>query len=328
MDVRLARPTDAPLVLGLVLDEEAHLVKSAERPAGNPALRTLLRACLPYALPGRLWVGQDGPAAGLLEALPRRYVIGWDVTRMAVRGDREAAIAPAVQAATNHLRSRGVPRLFARCQEDAAVHLKTSGFHPLARELVLVRPDGPVTGEMPLPVDSRYRMPQDAWPLHQLESEITPALVRQMEGLTSMDWSHHPKEMSEIVVERDGKLVCWIGWGVKLTHDLYQIGMLVHRDYQDSAPGLLLYVLKTAPGLRFEARVRDYQYEALECFLQTGFQIVSEEILMMKHARVEAARVTKKRLHVARAPVPNVVQNGIGRYAPGQTAPSIHGSAR
>ena len=32
-------------------------------------------------------------------------------------------------------------------------------------------------------------MPQDSWPLRQLENSQTPVLVSQLEGLTSANWS-------------------------------------------------------------------------------------------------------------------------------------------
>lgn len=321
MDVRLARPTDAPLALALALDEGAHLVRSFGWPARNQVLRTLARTTLPLGLPGRGWIGHDGATAGLLEAAPRRYVIGWDVTRLAVRGDHPAILGPLVQAATGHICGRGVPRLFARClSESASEELKTVGFHPLAREHVLAMgPEHDFPEEGPLPVDSRYRMPPDAWPLHQLESEITPPLVRQMEGLTSLDWSQRIRDMSEIVVEREGTVVCWIGWGVKLGRDLYQIGLLVHPDCRDAARALLLHVLKTAPvRSRFIARVRDYQHDVLEIFRDAGFEIVADEILMIKHARVEAVPLARRRIQVAKVPTAHIF-NHSARYSADNT---------
>src|SRR5450759_1040201 len=187
MDVRLARPTDGPLVLALSLDDDAHIVRNSGWPATNRVAHTLLRSLLPLAARGRLWIAKDGADASVLEAAPRRYVIGWDVTRLVARGQAAETLDAVVAAATQHVQSRGVPRLFARCHEDGADALKRRGFNALAREYVLVGPEADIHGDIALPIDSRYRMPQDAWPLHQLESAITPPLVRQLEGLTSLD---------------------------------------------------------------------------------------------------------------------------------------------
>jgi hypothetical protein len=146
-------------------------------------------------------------------------------------------------------------------------------------------------------------MPQDAWPLHQLESDVTPPLVRQLEGLASIDWSRKDRDMSEIVVERDGRVVAWVGWGARVAPDLIQVGLLGHPGYKEVGPSLLQHVLaQGSAGSRYVARVRDYQVEALRTFLDAGFQDVVEEILMVKHARVELARVAKARLQVAHVP--------------------------
>lgn len=302
MDVRQARPTDAPLALSLALDERAHVVATSGWPATNQWLRTLTRTVFPLAVSGRAWIGRDRKTTALLEAAPRRYVIGWDVTRLAVRNDH-LIVGPMIDAATEHVRAHGVPRLFARCSEENDAVLRGVGFMPLGREYVLVGPDAVSPTDSPLPVDSRYRMPQDAWPLHQLESAVTPPLVRQMEGLTSLEWSQKIKGMSEIVVEGEGRILLWIGWGVPLGKDLRQIGMLVHPDARDMAPDILHHVLQSAPrNQRYVARVRDYQSEVVSIFLQAGFRIAAEEIFMVKHAGVELARVERRRMRVAHMP--------------------------
>lgn len=305
MDVRLARPTDAPIVLALTLDDGAHLVKSPDRLAARPALRSLVLALLPFSTGGRTWIARDDDAVALLVATPRRYVIGWDLALLAVRGDHRRVLAPAVDAVTRHLQSRGVPRLFARCREDAHQELQALGFRVLAREYLLAG-TARGTGEADsLPVDSRYRMPQDAWPLHQLESQITPPLVRQLEGLTSRDWSQGARGLSEIVVERDGRTVAWIGWDPRKGKTTRQIDLLVEPEYRQLAPDLLEHVLGQAnPGTRFIARVRDYHPETVSVFVDAGFSVVCEEVLMVRHGGVELARTELARMRVA--PVPGI----------------------
>ena len=303
MDVRQVRPTDAPLVLSLAIDEASHLVKGRDWPAGSPVVRTVARTALPLALPGKSWIARDGPSVALLEAEPRQYVIGWDVTRLAARGEKREVLAAVAQAAVTHLQTRGVPRLFACCEEEASAVLKEIGFHALAQEYVLLGPEGGVAGDVPLPVDSRYRMPPDNWPLHQLEVEITPSLVRQIEGLTSLDWSQRNRETKEIVVERNGRIVAWIGWGAKARPGLLKLGMLVHPAHKDLGPDLLHHALKTLePTSRFVARVRSYHAEMLQTFLDAGFRVVTEEVIMVKHAEVEVARTATGRMRVVNVP--------------------------
>lgn len=303
MDVRLARPTDAPLVLALALDDESHLVKSPNWPRPNSAVDTLTRAMFPLASSSRTWIARDDASAALLEARPRKYVLGWDIARLVVRGDHRRVLPAVLQGVTDHLQSKGAPRLFARCEERTGQELKPLGFQTLVREYVLIGGEANSSDAGSLPIDSRYRMPQDAWPLHQLESEVTPALIRQLEGMTSADWTRTSRGKSEIVVERDGKVIAWIGWGVKVTGNLYEIGMLVHPEHRELGPDLLEHVLSQGPADRsYVARVREYQGEVLRTFLESGFEIVAEEILMVKHARVELARPAKARLQIARVP--------------------------
>lgn len=303
MDVRLARPTDAPLILSLAVDESAHLVRSPSWPAKNPVARTVTRTLFPLTFSGRMWIVQDGCSTALLEIQPRRYVIGFDVARLAVRGDPQAVLGAVLGAATAHLQSKGVPRLFARARERAGETLRAYEFQPMAREYVLIGRADDARGESELPIDSRYRISADAWPLHQLESAITPPLVRQVEGLTSVDWSKTVKDMSEVVVERDGKIVAWAGWGTKLAPKLVAISLMVEKGHSDLGSDLVQYALKqVGAGYRLVARVRDYQSEAMRAFTDLGFEIAGEEVVMLKHAGVELARVQKRRLQVSAVP--------------------------
>src|SRR5947209_7142493 len=297
MDVRQVRPTDAPLVLALALDDTAQLVTGPGPLAPSPLWRLATQAVMPMAFSGRAWIAKDGTSAGILEAQPRPYVMGWDVVRLAVRGDHSLVVGPLLGGATAHLQSKGVPRLFARCTADLREILAAHDFLTLAQEYVLLGPSQRPPGDGGLNADSRYRMPQDAWPLHQLESETTPALVRQLEGLTSSDWSHKSRGMSEVVVEAEGRIVAWIGWGIKPHRGLVQLGLLVRPEYKHVGPRLVLHALQHAPeGSRFAIRVREYQAEAIQACLDAGFQIVGEEPLMVKHAGAEGVAEARRHL--------------------------------
>lgn len=303
MDVRQVRPTDAPLVLALSCDETAQIVTGPVPDARHLIVRTLAHATIPMALPGRTWIARDGEQVGLLVAQPRQYVIGWDVARLSVRGEADRLLGPLFQAVTAHLQVKGVPRLFARCRSEQRDILSAFDFMSLAREYILVGPGTRRNGDTHLHADSRYRMPQDAWPLHQLESETTPSLVRQLEGLTSSDWSHKARDMSEVVVEQDGHIVAWIGWSLKSHHGTTQLSMLVHPRYQDLAPNLLAHALAHVdPASRLLTRVRDYRVETLRAFTDAGFEIVAEEIVMVKHAGVEMAQEERSKLRLHHVP--------------------------
>lgn len=295
MDVRQARPTDAPLVLALALDEDSYMVRGTDWLEDNSAVRTILHVMLPVARTGRVWLARDTSCTALLEARPRRYVIGWDIRRLVVHGSNDEVFAEIVQVALDYLQRCGIPRLFGRCGDQGLEALRHLDFRPLVREFVLSGP-GPRTPQMSgLPPGSRYRMPQDAWPLHQLANAVTPALVRQLEGATSMEWLERRGKSTEIVVERDGQIVAWIGWYARPRGRYTPVGMMVHPDHADLAPDLLSHVLDQASGSRqLVARVREYQERTLQAFLDAGFRITSEETVVVRHGLLIPAPIRQR----------------------------------
>jgi hypothetical protein len=302
MDVRPVRPADAPLVLALALDDRSHIVRHSERPASSPIVRTLAHTFAPLPTSTRAWLARGPAGVGLVEAYPRRYVIGWDIGRLVIRGDRDEILAPLIGAVTSYVQGRGVPRLFARCRREEGEFLCKYGFVVLAREYVLTACVSHSSEDSRLPTDSRYRMPQDAWPLHQLESQTTPTLIRQLQGMTGSDWSHQGKDMSEIVVEREGRIVAWLGT-TKERNGQWRLQMLVHPDYRDVGPKLLHHALTLGPARGgFSTRVRDYQTDTLAAFTGAGFTIMAEETLLVKHGQVELAREAKRRVRLSRVP--------------------------
>jgi hypothetical protein len=192
--------------------------------------------------------------------------------------------------------------LFARCGEDVRDDMMALGFRPLGHEHILIGTGGNTDASDDLPVGSRYRMPQDAWALHQLENAVTPPLVRQLEGPTSGQWANSPKGMSEIVVERDGAAIAWVGWGSRAAPGARRLGLLVHPDHRDLAPVLLRHVLSQSDAATtFQARIRDYQSELLSAFVESGFRIAGDAVLMIRHGGVVPVRV-RPRMRVAPAP--------------------------
>lgn len=326
MDVRQARPTDAPLVLALALDEASHLVRGSDWSETDPTIRTVLNSVLPMAIPGRVWIARSEMCVALAEAQPRRYVIGWDISRLALRGQNEEALAAVVLAAADYVQRRGIPRLFARCDDRGLEALCPLDFRPIARELVLAGPGPREPRGAPPPTGSRYRMPQDAWPLHQLATSVTPALVRQLEGSTSLEWSDRPGKLVEIVVERDGQIVAWAGWQANPRRGTTPIGMVVHPNHPDLARDLLSHALDQATvGSQFAARVREYQEHAVQAFLDTGFQVITRETVTVKHGLLAPAPVKRK----VRVPgIPTIPVAPIVVEVRSGTTPATHGRDR
>lgn len=295
MDVRQARPTDASLVFALALDKASHLVQGTDWPGIDPTIRTLLTSVFPIGMPGGVWIARAATSVALLEAHPRRYVIGWDISRLAMRGSDTEVLSAVVTAAADHVRRRGIPRLFARCDDRGLDTLCPLNFRPIARELVLAASGSREPQGHPPPPGSRYRMPQDAWPLHQLANAVTPALVRQLEGSTSLEWSDRPGKLIEIVVERGGQIVAWGAWQPTPRQGQILLGMVTHPNHADLARDLLPHLLDQVPvANRLVARVREYQENVVQAFLDTGFQVTARETVTVKHGLLVPAPVRRK----------------------------------
>src|SRR5579875_2187464 len=114
MYIRLARPTDAPLILSLALSENSHLITDPAWPAPGSLLRPLAVSLIPLLRSSRVWVAREQGTDVLLEVRPRRYVIAWDIVRLNMRGNGESLLPPLLSALTLDMQRQGVPRLFAR----------------------------------------------------------------------------------------------------------------------------------------------------------------------------------------------------------------------
>jgi hypothetical protein len=263
-------------------------------------------------LPGseKSWVveGNSG-LVGFAHARPRRYVLGWELVHVQHRRDYPAqdVVSALVKEVLQYLQNRGIPRLFARTPESSVGHdiLLDCGFTPLLSEIVYVR--SAQSGQPPeeTPVGMRYRMPQDAWPLRQLENGQTPLLISQLEGLTSANWSLPKRrlqkdELTDLVVERDGEIVGWVGWSPFGTatglREHVRLGIMTSTDQPEIIAPLLDYALyvigSKRPNAEVVIRLREYQSSAFSALIERGFTEVARDTLFIKHGRLQV--VTKR----------------------------------
>jgi hypothetical protein len=257
----------------------------------------------------RVWVAETGRSiVGFAQACPRRYVLGWELVRVSVRArqDPSAALAALIQEVLAYLQGKAIPRLFARTPAESPAHemLLECGFTHLLSETVFLRPSGNVVDPQDMPTGMRFRMPQDAWPLRQLENSQTPLLVSQLEGLTSLNWStmrqlpFSKDEPTELVIERDGEIVGWAGWSI--LGEFVRLGLLSVLDDPDVAAALLEYALnfiaETHPTAQVIVRVRDYQDPLSQTLVDHGFGALGRETLHIKHGRLQMAPAKTSRL--------------------------------
>jgi N-acetylglutamate synthase-like GNAT family acetyltransferase len=260
----------------------------------------------------RTWIAEnEGPppvgVVGFAQARPRRYVLGWELTRVRVRRDQEAqdVLAALIQEILQYLQDRGIPRLFARTPEDSYANtlLTGCGFTQLLSETVFVRRPSPARPPVDTPVGMRYRMPQDAWPLRQLENSQTPLLISQLEGLTSSSWTmpkhrlSRREEPADLVIERNGEIVGWVGWSfVPAGHGMSEhtrLAIMTDAQHTELAAPLLDYALYVVgskhPASEIIVRLRDYQHSIRPALEDRGFVESARYVLHIKHGRLQVA---------------------------------------
>jgi hypothetical protein len=323
--VRPVRQFDVLAIRNLVSNPQSVLIA----PSAFDDAPGLLSAVLTMGRE-RLWVASDKRGlAGFAQGRPRTYVLGWELIRVHIRPDleAEAVVAPLVHAVLEHLQEQGIPRLFARTPLDSPAHeaLARCGFTHFMSECILLRDPGPTRPPEEMPSGARYRMPEDAWPLHQLESRLTPPLVRQLEGLTSQSisrlWTQntptavsHQRNALELVVERDGEIVGWIGWTARPRRGYIHLGLLIQDqdDAGEMASALVAYALHTIstshPQARIVVRLREYQLELRRVLLDYNFVEYGREALHIKHGRLQfmPKKVPAVRFHMPRWQTPPI----------------------
>lgn len=301
MKTRTARRIDLLGLRKLSTDQGACVIVPSQFEDASGVIRSAL-------VPGgeKLWVADgDEGMAGFVQARPRKYVLGWELVRLYARSasDRDGVVSGLINEVLLHVQERGIPRLFGRTPAESQAHelLLRCGFTYLLSESIFVRQPTKTTAPEETPIGMRYRMPQDAWPLRQLENSQAPVLVSQLEGLTSLGWSTPVRrflrkdEPTELVVEREGELVGWSGWTRACSgpgsSEYVRLGLLAQGGDVQMATALLDHSLHSIngefPNLPVVIRLRDYQMRLQQVVLDQEFALTTRETLHIKHGRLQ-----------------------------------------
>jgi len=255
---------------------------------------------------------------GLVQATARPGRDAWDIVRLALTPtdpeDRQRIAELLLEEALRAAGGRGGLRTFARAPSggEARAILARQGFRHYTTEYTLVR-DGLDMTPAPLPehLEFRPRRPADAWGIFQLYCAVAPPLVRHAEGLSSKRWGQGATlaravlapflRTPEVVLADEGMIVGWVrlceapGRG----HGMQRLDVMLHPRAYPYLPALLVHaavVLAARLDRRTVCYVRIYEETIFSGLTETGFEVMAEHALLVKHA---VARVSERQLLIA-----------------------------
>ena len=194
-----------------------------------------------------VWVWTDGGRPlGIASVRPRSGDKSWELSHLFADANHETSIQDLLEAATRASASQGAERVFLRlsAESDTVPVARRAGFFPGFREtLYSGRPDPSQIGHGLFDVDSRLRtrLDKDDHDLFRIYNAATPVRVRQLVGMTLVQWrasrERRPGRRQERVFEIDGSVR-----GLLETSLSFGTGILalsIHPDYTALTPDVV-----------------------------------------------------------------------------------------
>lgn len=181
---------------------------------------------------------------------------------------------------------RGAHVVKAEVNEDHAVFVafRAAGFNVFARQVILRRVPGPVTGEH-TGYHVRSQTEQDAIPVNTLYANTVPRLLQQAEPLPGPN-------ACGLVYERDGEIAGYLV--ITEGKSGVVIKPFFHPEVYDQAAGIVLSVLKHIPRAAqqpvflYARAYQDWLRGALE---RVGFEAWTHQALMVKYTTARVRRM-------------------------------------
>ena len=197
----------------------------------------------------------------------------------------------------------GARRIMARSEVDSAMtgSLRAAGFSAFAHEYVYALPVVPA-GEASRSVRTQEK--SDVWGIHQLYLQTTPRDVQNAEALTSHEWDLDLEGRS-----RRGWLMS-SGNGpnayvrVRTTRKYHRLDVMFEPEAQNDLSTLLSAVFA---ALRHESArptyvsVRGYQQELASALCSAGFELETEQLMMVRYTTAPAPARTAEGFELLRA---------------------------
>lgn len=217
---------------------------------------------------------------------------GWEVVsaRLARTGDSDAAMA-LLNSCSQEVIGREGRIVFLRFPEDSCHRddFRRSGFQPYAREQLFRLPQRPNDGSEWV---FRPAARADRAGIFRLYCRVVPEHVRRNEAVTQQDWRsvHASYDCErELVLEQDGSIVGWIGYGGRESHILLESGI-------DGAADAALDLVEQSCGGDGHLVLQEHQVELLRAaderqYSLSGGRLVSSRRLALVQTLKEVVAV-------------------------------------
>ena len=232
-----------------------------------------------------VWVWTEGRRPlGIASVRPRSAINSWELSHLFADARHEASIQDLLEATTRASASQGAERVFLRlpAESDTVTLARRAGFFPGFREtLYRGRPDLSRIGQGLFDVDSRLRtrLDKDDHDLFRIYNAATPVRVRQLVGMTLVQWrasrERRPGRRQERVFEIDGSVR-----GLLETSLSFGTGILalsIHPDYTALTPDVVDAGLRSLSraGTVF-AMVPEHTPEMARALEERGFRAAGD----------------------------------------------------
>ncbi len=218
-NARTVLPTDLPALVsydGRVYANEAVTLDRLGTEASPHPIETALEQWLSFATGRHTCVSVKGATLrGLVSARKRGSKQAWEIDCLIDASDGDTSVILSLLDRIVDAAGRsGALKVFLRLRDDSVAREPAcrAGFQPYRRETVYRRAISP--GDPPRAPDRlRRRAKADHYPIFQLYTQLVPAEVRRLEGMTFEEWLAAQESLgrtAQYVLPHDGRIAGWL----------------------------------------------------------------------------------------------------------------------
>ena len=286
------------------------IVDPRSMPSTLPVVQRQLLGAVPLDLPlDRVFAALiDDELCATVLMRPRPESFRWNVLALTAGSPRLAADDDVYEELWTALLEYGIraagesgaKRLFAATGDDGPAYraLRATAFEPYTRRFVVTSTHQ--AGAVEPPDGFRRQEPSDVWSIHQLYHHVTPRSVQAAEALTSSTWEQARQPVWKRLIGRRDQPSCYVidtrdGIQAYLRaevrgHDVV-IDWLATPEHIGDIPSFIragvVETLGETPHTAYVS-VPEYAVDVVGVLERSGFQVVGERIVLVRHTTVPA----------------------------------------